>query len=160
MSKPNPVHPWRFGRTRALIFTQKWLKRVKIGVLHATPNFFLRPNKSVSRMYKTQLSKINWKIKSIFYGLTTRTLYFLKKYDTKWPKFPPYRNWPIWRKKDHQLYSKLPTPQKIRNNWKVTVLFMLLCIIWTILVLLQGIVGCSWHFGQGNWVLWKVRVSK
>ena len=37
MSKSNPVHPWRFGRTRALIFTQKWLNRAKIGVLHGTP---------------------------------------------------------------------------------------------------------------------------
>ena len=95
MSKSNPVHPWRFGRTRALIFTQKWLKRAKIGMVHATPKIFLRPNKSVSRVFKTQLSKINWKIKSIFYGLATRTFYFLKKYDTKWPKFPPCRNWPI-----------------------------------------------------------------
>ena len=73
MSKSNPVHPWRFGRTRALIFTQKWLKRAKIGMVHATPKIFLRPNKSVSRVFKTQLSKINWKIKSIFSGLATRT---------------------------------------------------------------------------------------
>ena len=49
----------------------------------------------VSRVNKIQLTRINWKIKSIFYGLATRTLYFLKKYDTKWPKFPPCRNWPI-----------------------------------------------------------------
>ena len=28
MSKSNPVHLWRFGRTRALIFTQKLLNRV------------------------------------------------------------------------------------------------------------------------------------
>ena len=160
MSKSNPVHLWRFGRTRALFLPQKSLNRAKTGVLNGTPKNFPGPGQGVLMMHKTQLARINWKIKSIFYGLTTRTLYFLKKYDTKWPKFPPYRNWPIWRKKDHQLYSKLPTPQKIRNNWKVTVLFMLLCIIWTILVLLQGIVGCSWHFGQGNWVLWKVRVSK
>ena len=64
-------------------------------MLHATPKIFLRPNKSVSRVYKTQLSKINWKIKSIFYGLATRTLYFLKKYDTKQPFSPSCRNWPI-----------------------------------------------------------------
>ena len=95
MSKSNPVHLWRFGRTRALIFTQKWLNRAKIGVLHGTPKIFLRPNKSVSRVLKTQLSKINWTIKSISSGLVTRRLYFLKKYDTKWPKFPPCRNWPI-----------------------------------------------------------------
>ena len=95
MSKSNPVHLWRFGRTRTLIFTQKWLNRAKIGVLHGTPKNFLRPNKSVSRVFKTQLSKINWKIKSISSGLVTRRLYFLKKYDTKWPKFPPCRNWPI-----------------------------------------------------------------
>ena len=50
----------------------------------------------VSRVNKIQLTRINWKIKSIFYGLATRTFYFLKKYDTKWPKFPPCRNWPIW----------------------------------------------------------------
>ena len=37
MSKSNPVRPWRFGRTRALIFTQKWLNRAKIGVLLGTP---------------------------------------------------------------------------------------------------------------------------
>ena len=96
MSKSNPVHLWRFGRTRTLIFTQKWLNRAKIGVLHGTPKKFLRPNKSVSRVFKTQLSKINWKIKSISSGLVTRRLYFLKKYDTKWPKFPPCRNWPIY----------------------------------------------------------------
>ena len=95
MSKSNPVHLWRFGRTRALIFTQKWLNRAKIGVLHGTPKKFLRPNKSVSRVLKTPLSKINWTIKSISSGLVTRRLYFLKKYDTKWPKFPPCRNWPI-----------------------------------------------------------------
>ena len=85
----------RFGRTRALIFTHKWLNRAKIGVLHRTPKNFLRPNKSVSRVLKTPLSKINWTIKSISSGLVTRRLYFLKKYDTKWPKFPPCRNWPI-----------------------------------------------------------------
>ena len=34
MSKSNPVHLWRFGRTRALIFTQKSLNRAKTGVLH------------------------------------------------------------------------------------------------------------------------------
>ena len=28
MSKSNPVHLWRFGCTRALIFTQKWLNRL------------------------------------------------------------------------------------------------------------------------------------
>ena len=95
MSKSNPVHLWRFGRTRTLIFTQKWLNRAKIGVLHGTPKNFLRPNKSVSRVFKTQLSKINWKIKSISSGLVTRRLYFLKKYDTKWAFFPPCRNWPM-----------------------------------------------------------------
>ena len=67
-----------------------------LGVLHGTSKFFLRPNKSVSRVFKTQLAKINWTIKSISSGLVTRRLYFLKKYDTKWPKFPPCRNWPIW----------------------------------------------------------------
>ena len=60
-----------------------------------TPKKILRPNKSVSRVLKTQLSKINWTIKSISSGLVTRRLYFLKNYDTKWPKFPPCRNWPI-----------------------------------------------------------------
>ena len=97
MSKSNPVHLWRFGRTRTLIFTQKWLNRAKIGVLHGTPKNFLRPNKSVSRVLKTPLSKINWKIQNISSGLITRRLYFLKKYDTKWLKFPPCRNWPICR---------------------------------------------------------------
>ena len=35
MSKSNPVNLWRFGRTVALILTQKWLNRAKTGVLHA-----------------------------------------------------------------------------------------------------------------------------
>ena len=38
MSKSNPVHLWRFGRTRALFFTQKSLNRAKTWVLHGTPN--------------------------------------------------------------------------------------------------------------------------
>ena len=37
----------------------KMAQSAKIGVLRATPKNFLRPNKSVSRVYKTQLSKIN-----------------------------------------------------------------------------------------------------
>jgi len=32
MSKSNPVRLWRFGRTGALIFTQKWPNRAKTGV--------------------------------------------------------------------------------------------------------------------------------
>ena len=65
-------------------------------MLHGTPKKILRPNKSVSRVLKTQLSKINWIIKSISLGLVALRLYLLKKYDTKWPKFPPCRDWPIW----------------------------------------------------------------
>ena len=40
MSKSNPVHLWRFGCTRALIFTQKWLYR---------PGWHLQKNKNVHK---------------------------------------------------------------------------------------------------------------
>ena len=96
MSKSNPVHLWRFGRTRALIFTQNLLNRAKTGVLHGTPKIFPGLGQGVSRVHKTQVARINWKIKSILSGLVTQRLYFLKKYDTKWAFFPPCRNWPIW----------------------------------------------------------------
>ena len=95
MSKSNPVHLWRFGRTGALIFTLKWLNRAKTGMLHGTPKIFPGLGQGVSRVNKTQVARINWKIKSILSGLVTRRLYFLKKYDTKWAFFPPCRNWPI-----------------------------------------------------------------
>ena len=95
MSKSNPVHLWRFGRTTALIFTQKWLNRAKTGVLHGTLKIFPRSNKSVSRVYGTQLTKINWKIKNISSGLVTRRLYFFQKRATFWPKFPSWGIWPI-----------------------------------------------------------------
>ena len=96
MSKSNPVHLWRFGRTTALIFTQKWLNRAKTGVLHGTLKIFPRSNKSVSRVHRTQLTKINWKIKNISSGLVTRRLYFFQKSDTFWPKFPSWGIWPIY----------------------------------------------------------------
>ena len=96
MSKSNPVHLGRFGRTTALIFTQKWLNRAKTGVLHGTLKNFPRSNKSVSRVYGTQLTKINWKIKNISSGLVTRRLYFFQKRATFWPKFPSWGIWPIW----------------------------------------------------------------
>ena len=65
-------------------------------MLNGTPKFFLGPGQGVFRVSKTQLARINWKIRSILSGLVTQRLYFLKKYDTKWPKFPPCRNWPIY----------------------------------------------------------------
>ena len=80
---------------KALIFTLKWLNRAKTGMLHGTPKFFPGLGQGVSRVHKTQVARINWKIKSILSGLVTRRLYFLKKYDTKWAFFPPCRNWPI-----------------------------------------------------------------
>ena len=95
MSKSNPVHLWRFGRTRALFLPQKLLNRVKTGVLNGTPKFVLGPGQVVLTIHKTQLARINWKIKSIFYGLATRGPYFLKKSDAKRPFFPSCRNWPI-----------------------------------------------------------------
>ena len=95
MSKLNPVHLWRFGRTRALFLPQKSLNRAKTGVLNRTPKFFPWPGQGVLTMHKTQLARINWKIKSICYGLATRGLYFLKKSDAKRPFSPPCRNWPI-----------------------------------------------------------------
>ena len=95
MSKSNPVHLWRFGRTRALFLPQKSLNRAKTGVLNGTPKNFPGPGQGVLTIHKTQLARINWKIKSIFYGLATRGLYFLKKSDAKRPFFPPCRNWPI-----------------------------------------------------------------
>ena len=95
MSKSNPVYLWRFGRTGAPIFTLKSLNRAK----------FPGPGQGVSRVNKTQLARINWQIKSILSGLVTQRLYFLKKYDTKWPFFPPCRNWPIysWAKSEMTL---------------------------------------------------------
>ena len=57
---------------------------------------FPGPGQSVLTMHKTQLARINWKIKSICYGLATRGLYFLKKSDAKRPFSPPCRNWPIY----------------------------------------------------------------
>ena len=111
MSKSNPVHLWRFGRTGALIFTLKWLNRAKTGMLHGTPKFFPGLGQGVSRVHKTQVARINWKIKSILSGLVTRRLYFLKKYDTKWPFFPPCRNWPIWECKARGSAWKA--------NWKI-----------------------------------------
>ena len=95
MSKSNPVHLWRFGRTRALFLPQKSLNRAKTGVLNGTPKIFPGLGQGVLTIHKTQLARINWKIKSIFYGLATRGLYFLKKSDAKRPFFPPCRNWPI-----------------------------------------------------------------
>ena len=95
MSKSNPVHPWRLGRTRALIFTQKSLNRAKTGVPHGTPKIFPRLGRDVSTMRKTQSTKINRKINFILHGLATRRLSVKKKSDTKQPFFPPCRNWPI-----------------------------------------------------------------
>ena len=68
MSKSNPVHPWRLGRTRALIFTQKSLNRARTGVPHGTPKKFPRLGQDVSTMRKTQSTKINRKINSILYS--------------------------------------------------------------------------------------------
>ena len=105
MSKSNLVHLWRFGRTGALIFTLKWLNRAKTGVLHGTPKIFPGLGQGVSRVNKTQVARINWKIKSILSGLVTRRLYFLKKYDTKWAFFPPCRNWPIYENQQGRVSS-------------------------------------------------------
>ena len=120
MSKSNPVHLWRFGRTTALIFTQKWLNRAKTGVLHGTLKNFPRSNKSVSRVYGTQLTKINWKIKNISSGLVTRRLYFFQKRATFWTKFPSWGIWPIWR--ENISLSWLDTeyismPMESMGNW-------------------------------------------
>ena len=73
MSKSNPVHLWRFGRTRALIFTQKSLNRAKTGVLNGTPKNFLGPGQGVSRVSKTQCTM----------QLSTQleTAYFLLNFD-------------------------------------------------------------------------------
>ena len=79
MSKSNPVHPWRLGRTRALIFTQKSLNRAKTGVPHGTPKNFPRLGRDVSTMRKTQSTKINRKINFILHGLATRRLSVKKK---------------------------------------------------------------------------------
>ena len=95
MSKSNQVHLWRFGRTGALIFTQKWLIRAKTGVLRRTLKFFPRPCQGVSRVQGTQLSRINWKIKDISSGLVTRRLYFFHKRTTFGPKSPSWGTWPI-----------------------------------------------------------------
>ena len=95
MSKSNPVHPWRLGRTRALIFTQKLLNRAKTGVPHGTPKNFPRLGRDVSTMRKTQSTKINRKINFILHSLATRRLSVKKKSDTKQRFFPPCRNWPI-----------------------------------------------------------------
>ena len=95
MSKSNPVRLWRFGRTGALIFTQKWPNRAKTGVPKNTTKNLWGPPWGVLVMQKIQLTQNNWKIKFIFYGLATRELYFLKKKDTKWPFPPSSGNWPI-----------------------------------------------------------------
>ena len=97
MSKSNQVHLWRFGRTGALIFTQKWLNRAKTGVLRRTLKKFPRPCQGVSRVQGTQLSRINWKIKDISSGLVTRRHYFFQKRTTFGPKFPSWGIWPIWK---------------------------------------------------------------
>ena len=47
MSKSNPVHLWRFGCTRALIFTQKWLYR---------PGWHLQKNKNGQKLFFRGLS--------------------------------------------------------------------------------------------------------
>ena len=95
MSKSNPVRLWRFGRTGALIFTQKWPNRAKTGVPKNTKKNLWGPTWGVLVIQKIQLTQNNWKIKFIFYGLATRELYFLKKKDTKWPFPPSSGNWPI-----------------------------------------------------------------
>ena len=87
MSKSNPVRLWRFGRTGALIFTQKWPNRAKTGVPKNTKKNLWGPTWGVLVIQKIQLTQNNWKIKFIFYGLATRALYFLKN-DTKWPFSP------------------------------------------------------------------------
>ena len=69
--------------------------RPKKRVSNATPNFFPRSNERLFRVWKIQISKINCKIKSILSGFVARTLYFLKKYDTKQAFSPSCRNWPI-----------------------------------------------------------------
>ena len=92
MSKSNQVHLWRFGRTGALIFTQKWLIRAKRGVLRRTLKFFPRPCQGVSRVQGTQLSRINWKINDISSGLVTRRLYFFKKKEHIWAEIPVLGN--------------------------------------------------------------------
>ena len=96
MSKSNQVQTWRFGRTRALFVTQKLLNRAKNMGAERRSEFFSCVQFNFFRVYKTQLEHNNCKIKSFLSGLVTRRLYFLKKYDTKQPKFPPCRNWPIW----------------------------------------------------------------
>ena len=96
MSKSNPVRLWRFGRTGALIFTQKWPNRAKTGVPKNTKKNLWGPPWGVLVIQKIQLTQNNWKIKFIFYGLATRELYFLKKKDTKWPFPPSSGNWPIY----------------------------------------------------------------
>ena len=74
---------------------KKSLNEAKGRVFNATPKIFPRSTERLFMMSKTQISKINCKIKSILSGLVTRTLYFLKKYDTKQPFSPSCRNWPI-----------------------------------------------------------------
>ena len=66
MTNSNSVQLWTFGRTRALCLTRKWINRAKTGVLHGTPIFFPKPGQGVSSVPKTQLAKINCKIKSIY----------------------------------------------------------------------------------------------
>ena len=120
MSKSNPVHLWRFGRTRALIFTQNLLNRAKTGMLHGTPKIFPGLGQGVSRVNKTQVARINWKIKSILSGLVTRRLYFFQKRATFWTKFPSWGIWPIWR--ENISLSWLDTeyismPMESMGNW-------------------------------------------
>ena len=110
MSNSNQVQTWRFGRTRALFVTQKLLNRAKNRGAERRSEFFSCVQFNFFRVYKTQLEHNNCKIKSILSGLVTRRLYLLKKNDTKQPKFPPCRNWPIcilWCNLDQNLYRIL-----------------------------------------------------
>ena len=96
MSNSNQVQTWRFGRTRALFITQKLLNRAKNRGAERRSEFFSCVQFNFFGVQNIQLEHKNCKIKSILSGLVTRRLYFKKKYDTKQPKFPPGRNWPIY----------------------------------------------------------------
>ena len=133
MSKSNPVHLWRFGRTRALFLPQKSLNRAKTGVLNGTPKNFPGPGQGVLTIYKTQLARINWKIKSIFYGLATRGPYFLKKSDAKRPFFPSCRNWPIW-----VVFPRTGKISKICHNF-----FLFGALLWPNGFIFSSFLNCS-----------------
>ena len=117
MSKSNPVHPWRLGRTRALIFTQKSLNRAKTGVPHGTPKKIPRLGRDVSTMRKTQSTKINRKINSIVWFGHTRALRKKKK---KWHETAIF---PALQKLTHMYYIQYSKRPKDHSSSDIATLY-------------------------------------